>query len=289
MNEIDLYRRVVGDCDEALREAFIKRMNIADKIAELKLKNGQDITTGQIDEIHVQKVIHDVPVELRPMALSLWRSLARMNRGRQYAYFNNKSRNITLDFEKYLSKELIVDSIVCSSDIFDEVKNTFKNNIITFNTQAEVLRSISNGEYKVGVIKTNGFYDTSWLYSEILDKNIYINRFEILEDGSMLALLSDRLVLDDRNIIITAAFSISMNQPGDMAQKVSIFFEAGLNIEYLAVKTQNIDVDDSRNINIVFAELSGSSLSNPSLRAAFLQLEHECEFFKIIGYRNSVL
>ena len=64
MNDFDLYKRVVDDCDEALREAFIKRMNIADKIAEFKLNNNQKITTSQIDEKHIQRVVFDVPVEV---------------------------------------------------------------------------------------------------------------------------------------------------------------------------------------------------------------------------------
>ena len=104
----------------------------------------------------------------------------------------------------------------------------------------------------------------------------------------MIALLSDKLVASDENTIITVAFSIVMNQPGDIAQKVSIFAEAGMNIEYLAVKTQDIDDDDRRNINIVFCELSGGGLSSIKSRSAFMQLENECDLFRILGSRKSV-
>ena len=289
MNEFDLYRRVVDDCDEALREAFVKRMNIADKIAEFKLKNNQNITTSQIDEKHIQRIIYDDPVDLRPMAISLWRSLARMNRGRQYSYFNKNANHISLRYDSYISDSLDIEIIACNEEVADIVRKLFDREVCILNDQMSIIESIENGNYHFGIVKTNGFYDTSWVYSAILNKNIYINRFEILEDGSMLILLGDKLVVDGDKSIITAAFSITMNQAGDIAQKVSVFSEAGLNIEYLAVKTQDIDVDDKLNMNIVFVELSGASLVDSNVRSAFLQLENECEIFKVIGFRNSVL
>lgn len=289
MNEFDLYRRVVDDCDEALREAFVKRMNIADKIAEFKLKNNQNITTSQIDEKHIQRIIYDVPVDLRPMAISLWRSLARMNRGRQYSYFNRNANHISLRYDSYISESLDIEIIACNEEVADIVRKLFDKEVCILNDQMSIIESIENGNCHFGIVKTNGFYDTSWVYSAILNKNIYINRFEILEDGSMLMLLGDKLLVDGDKSIITAAFSIIMNQAGDIAQKVSVFSEAGLNIEYLAVKTQDIDVDDKLNMNIVFVELSGASLVDSNVRSAFLQLENECEIFKVIGFRNSVL
>jgi chorismate mutase len=289
MNEMDLYRRVIDGCDEALKEAFIRRMNIADKIASSKLENGQPITTRQIDEMHIQRVAYDVPVELQPMALSLWRSLARMNRGRQYAYFYKNSDNLSLCFDHVITDVYKLDKVLCTSEIVNDVHRLFKADTVTVGDQIDVVNKIDSGDYSFGVVRTNGFYDTSWLYSLIIEKNVYINRFEILEDGSMLVLLSDKIILNDEKKIITVAFSITMDLPGDMAQKVSVFAEAGLNIEYLAVKTQNIIDDDRRNINIVFTELSGAGLNDFNIRSAFLQLQNECVVFKVLGYRNSVL
>lgn len=289
MNEIDLYKRVVDDCDDALKEAFIRRMNIADKIAETKLSNGMNISSSQTDEMHVQNVARDVPVELRPMALSLWRSLARMNRGRQYSYFVKKYKDYKLSFDSALTSELTDSEVYCTLDIAPVIENRLMLKTKVCPSSKDAINRLSVGEAKLAAVKTNGFYDTSWLYSLMLDKNLYVNRFEIMNNGDLVAIISKDLVANEENTIITVAFSITMTQPGDMAQKISVFAEAGLNIEYLTVKTQNIDVDDSNNINIVFVELSGNNINNPDVRAAFLQLEKECELFKVLGCRKSVL
>ena len=77
-----------------------------------------------------------------------------------------------------------------------------------------------------------------------------------------------------------------MDQQGDLAQTLSSLAEAKLNLEYFRVKTQDIDYDDQQKINIVFAEFSGS-LTAIHTRTAFLQLERELPFFRVIGYRAS--
>ena len=287
MNQIDLYKKIIDNCDEALREAFIHRMNIAESIAGAKIQKGLQISNMSKDEENVQRVTFGVPRDIKPMAVSLWRSLSRMNRGRQYAYFI-RNTDCTLKYDRFLTDELPNNVVICSADIAPEVSSKF--GIVAegcASTREAVLR-LSEGRCAMAAVKTNGFYDTAWLYSMILYKDIFINRFELLEDGSMIALLSNKLVDSKENTIITVAFSIVMNQPGDIAQKVSIFAEAGMNIEYLSVKTQGIDDDDKRNINIVFCELSGGGLSSVDSRAAFMQLENECDFFRIIGSRKSV-
>ena len=115
---------------------------------------------------------------------------------------------------------------------------------------------------------------------------IYINSFIPLPDGRMLALFSKHLYSDVTNSIVSVAFSIRMEQYGDLSQTLAVFAEAKLNVEYFRVKTVDIDQDDSQRINIVFAELSGS-LTSADSRAAFLQLQQELQVFRVIGYRES--
>ena len=86
MNQIDLYKKIIDNCDEALREAFIHRMNIAENIASAKIQSGMKISNIHKDEENVQRVTFGVPRDIKPMAVSLWRTLSRMNRGRQYSY-----------------------------------------------------------------------------------------------------------------------------------------------------------------------------------------------------------
>ena len=287
MNQIDLYKKIIDNCDEALREAFIHRMNIAENIASAKIQSGMKISNIHKDEENVQRVTFGVPRDIKPMAVSLWRTLSRMNRGRQYSYLVRNTDG-KLGYDSFVSNELPDNYVVCPSDIAREVSSKFGLIAEGCASTREAITRLAEGKCSMAAVKTNGFYDTAWLYSMILDKEIFINRFELLEDGSMIALLSDKLVASDENTIRTVAFSIVMNQPGDIAQKVSIFAEAGMNIEYLAVKTQDIDDDDRRNINIVFCELSGGGLSSIKSRSAFMQLENECDLFRILGSRKSV-
>ena len=287
MNQIDLYKQIIENCDEALREAFIHRMNIAENIAKAKIESGIKISNIPMDEENVQRVTFGVPRDIKTMAVSLWRSLSRMNRGRQYAYFM-RNTDCALSYESHLSSCLPDDTVICSADIAREVSSKFGLVAEGCASTREAVTRLAEDKCKMAAVRTNGFYDTAWLYSMILDKDIFINKFELLEDGGLIALLSKNLVDDPENTIITVAFSIVMTQPGDMAQKVSIFSEAGMNIEYLAVKTQGIDDDDRRNMNIVFCELSGGSLKSLDTKSAFMQLENECSFFRILGSRKSV-
>ncbi|MBQ2865395.1 MAG: chorismate mutase [Clostridia bacterium] len=287
MNQINLYKKIIDNCDEALREAFIHRMNIAENIASTKIKNGMKISDVAMDEENVQRVTFGVPRDIKPMAVSLWRSLSRMNRGRQYSYCMRNTECV-LSYDEFLTGELPEGTVICPSDIAPEVSSKLGIVAEGCTSTREAITRLAEGKCSLAAVKTGSFYDTAWLYSMILDKNIFVSRFELMEDGSMIALLSDRLVASAENTIITVAFSIVMDQPGDIAQKVSIFAEAGMNIEYLAVKTQGIDDDDRRNINIVFCELSGGGLSSVNSRSAFMQLENECEIFRILGSRKSV-
>jgi chorismate mutase len=287
VNQINLYKKIIDNCDEALREAFVHRMNIAENLASAKIQSGMQISNVQMDEENVQRVTFGVPRDIKPMAVSLWRSLSRMNRGRQYAYFI-RNTECRLSYDGFMVDALPDSTVICSSDIARDVSSRFGLVAEGCASMREAVSRLAEGTYAMAAVKTNGFYDTAWLYSMILDKDIFINRFEFLDDGSMIALLSNKLVNSPDNTIITVAFSIVMNQPGDIAQKVSIFSEAGMNIEYLAVKTQDIDDDDRRNINIVFCELSGGGLTSVNSRAAFMQLENECTIFRILGSRKSV-
>ena len=148
------------------------------------------------------------------------------------------------------------------------------------------IEALLEGKGDFAGLIVDSYYDTEWLYSMIYRQPIYINSFIPLPDGRMLALFSKHLYSDVTNSIVSVAFSIRMEQYGDLSQTLAVFAEAKLNVEYFRVKTVDIDQDDSQRINIVFAELSGS-LTSADSRAAFLQLQQELQVFRVIGYRES--
>lgn len=288
MNELELYKKILESCDESLRDSFVRRMEAAEPIAEAKIRRNLEVYIPRSEEQSLERICFGVSSELQPQMISLWHSLMRMNRSRQYAYYIRNIPDYKLLYDKFIVSALPDGDIACASDIKDAVSDTFRRKCLEFGNTDAAIAAVESGEAPLCAVKTSSFYDTAWLYSKILYKDIFVNNFSVLEDGSMLALLSRGLVDDRDNTIITVALAVRMDVLGDMAQQISVLSECGLNIEYLAVKTQSIDDDDRKKLNIVFIELSGGMLTAERTRTAFLQMEKECPFFRIMGYRKSV-
>ncbi len=288
MNELELYKKILESCDDSLRDSFVRRMEAAEPIAEAKISRNLEVYTPRTEEQSLERICYGVSSELQPQMISLWHSLMRMNRGRQYAYFIRNIPDYKLLYDKFISDSLPEGDIACSSDIKDAVSKTFGRKCVEVKNTDAAFSALEKGKVKLCAVKTSGFYDTAWLYSKILYKNVFVNNFTVLDDGTMLALLSGGLVDSRENTIITVAIAVRMDVLGDMAQQISVLSECGLNIEYLTVKTQAIDDDDRKKLNIFFVELSGGMLTAERTRTAFLQMEKESPFFRILGYRKSV-
>jgi len=66
-----------------------------------------------------------------------------------------------------------------------------------------------------------------------------------------------------------------------------VLVDCHANVEYLRLKTQNIDRDEQQQVNIVFLEVTGKLLST-DIRSALFQLQSELPFFRVLGYRVSM-
>lgn len=287
MNEKVILRQIIDQCDDSLRDVFLRRMDIAVKLTKL-----EDDGAAIFDEDRIEEVLRHVTYGLSPeliiRANSLWRSLMRMTRGRQYRHVITNKPDLKLTHEQdFVDDNDIRDGIVlCPTEMARTVASTLGMEVSPCHSIAATIDGLlqDNGTY--GALIVNSFYDTDWLYTLIYQKPIYINSFIPLPDGRMLALFSKKLFSDSSNSIISVAFAIRMDQQGDLSQTLATLAEAQLNLEYFRVKTQDIDYDDQQKINIVFAEFSGS-LTTVRTRTAFLQLERELPFFRVIGYRAS--
>ena len=212
----------------------------------------------------------------------------RMTRGRQYRHVITHKPDLKLPHEQDLIEgEGISDGlVVCPTEMARTVASTLGMEVSPCHSIAATVEAILEDKADYGALIVNSFYDTDWLYTLIYQQPVYINAFIPLPDGRMLALFSKKLFSDSSNSIISVAFAIRMDRQGHLSQTLAILAEAQMNLEYFRVKTQDIDNDDQQKINIVFAEFTGS-MTSVSTRTAFLQLQRELPFFRVIGYRAS--
>ena len=286
MRERDILNQIIDSCDDALRDVFLRRMEIAVKLTDAQ-KGGEDIYDPQREAMVLRHVTAGLSPELSTRANSLWRSLMRMSRGRQYRYVVTNDPDLRLPHEQDILETVPRDGIVlCPGDMARDISAALGMEVSPCHSISAAIEALLEGKGDFAGLIVDSYYDTEWLYSMIYRQPIYINSFIPLPDGRMLALFSKHLYSDVTNSIVSVAFSIRMEQYGDLSQTLAVFAEAKLNVEYFRVKTVDIDQDDSQRINIVFAELSGS-LTSADSRAAFLQLQQELQVFRVIGYRES--
>lgn len=287
MNEKVILRQVIDQCDDSLRDVFLRRMDIA-----IKLTNLEDDGAAIFDEDRIEEVLQHVTYGLSPeliiRANSLWRTLMRMTRGRQYRHVITHRPNLKLPHEEHLEEiNGFRDGIVvCPTEMARDVSAALGMEVNPCYSIAATVDALLEDKGDYGALIVNSFYDTDWVYTLIFRQPLYINAFVPLPDGRMLALFSKKLFSDSSNSIISVAFAIRMDQQGFLSQTLATLAEAQLNLEYFRVKTQDIDDDDQQKINIVFAEFSGS-ITSVRTRTAFLQLQRELPFFRVIGYRAS--
>ena len=287
MNEKVILRQIIDQCDDSLRDVFLRRMDIAVKLTKLEDDGAAIFDEERIDEV-LRHVTYGLSPELIIRANSLWTSLMRMTRGRQYRHVITHRPDLKLDHEHDLvESEGFADGlVVCPTEMARTVASTLGLEVSPCHSIAATVESVIEGKGDYGALVVNSFYDTDWLYTLIYQKPIYINAFIPLPDGRMLALFSKKLFSDSSNSIISVAFAIRMDRQGDLSQTLATLAEAQMNLEYFRVKTQDIDTDDQQKINIVFAEFTGS-MTSVRTRTAFLQLQRELPFFRVIGYRAS--
>lgn len=287
MNEKVILQQIIDQCDDSLRDVFLRRMDIAVKQTNLD-DEGRSIYDRDREQEVLRHVTSGLSPELVIRANSLWRSLLRMTRGKQYRHVITHRPELKLPHElDMIDSDGIRDGIVlCPTEMARTISATLGMEVKPCHSIAATVDALREDQGDYAALIVNSFYDTEWLYSLIFQQPMYINSFIPLPDGRMLALFSKKLFSDTSNSIVSVAFAIRMDQQGDMSQTLAALAEAKLNLEYFRVKTQDIDYDDQQKINIVFAEFSGS-LTSVETRAIFLQLEQELPFFRVIGYRAS--
>jgi|GEM_PF-1046534 len=285
MNEYELYRNIIDGCDEALRDVFLRRMEMSLKVAERKLASGGDIFAPEREAAIIEHISDGLPPELALKAQSLWRSLLRMSRGRQYHYFITHDKSLRLSYEPDILTAAPDGPVLCTESDARLISSSLGLEAQTCSSVSKALEGLENGTAPWAALALENFYDSDWLYSMIFQRPIYVNSVQRAAGGKHVFLLSRNLYDLPENDMITLAFAMPSHVYGILAQSLEVFADLKINLEYLRFKTQNINDDNKNQRSVVFADFNGQLLSVP-VRAALLQLESEAPFCRVIGYRR---
>ena len=116
MNEKVILRQIIDQCDDSLRDVFLRRMDVAVRLTKLEDDGAAIFDEPRIDEV-LRHVTYGLSPELNIRANSLWTSLMRMTRGRQYRHVITHRPDLQLTHEKDLVERFSNRTIVINDGI----------------------------------------------------------------------------------------------------------------------------------------------------------------------------
>lgn len=285
MREKDLLEQIIDGCDDALCDAFLRRMDAALRIAGTKLELGVPIWNPEEEQRMLNRVTHGLSPELSRKAYVLWKSLTRMSRGRQYRYFVEHGKTLKLEHEKDIVKTLPEGFVSCPGTLAPLVSSTLGREVKAVPSIAGAIDDLAFGRADYAAVAIDSLYDTEWLYSMIFDKEVYVNSITPTQQGPLIVLLSKYLLSHAETPIVSVVFSTHGSEHGSLAQALSVLSDNCLNIEFLRLKKYPTEQDPDG--VLIFLDFSGSLL-DVATRASLLQMQSELPFFRLFGYRESV-
>lgn len=282
MNQIDLLRHIIQNCDEALKDAFEKRMNVGASLAQSKLDLGVDIYNAPSELRYIQNTVSQFPPELLLKANSLWSSMTRMNRSQQYRYVL-KSGADTLEHESHLASHLPEGAIVTTETDAIDVSMTLGEEVKACHSIHSALDQVLSGEAARAVIACDSIYDADSLYLSIYNTDLFINAVCRSRYGKLLFDLSKSLIQAPDANIMTLAFAVNRTY-GSLVQALSMLAEAKLNIEHMRLRRSVNGAEHPD--DLVFIDLSGD-FNSLEARTALYQMEKELYFFRLLGFWNN--
>ncbi len=285
MNQIDLLRHIISNCDDALKDAFEKRITIGASLAQSKIDLGVDIYNPASELRYIQNTVSQFSPDLLLKANSLWSSLTRMNRNQQYRYVLKNDAESHLAHEPYLSTKLPEGVIVTPETIAVDVSMTLGEEVTPTHSSHSALRQVLSGEAARVVLASDSIYDSDSVYLQMYNTDLFINSVCRSHDGRLLFDLSKALIHAPDANIMTLAFAVNRTY-GSLVQALSMLSEAKLNIEHMRLR-RSINGADHPD-DLVFIDLSGD-FDSIDARTALYQMEKELFFFRLLGFWNNSL
>lgn len=281
MNKIEVLRKIIDECDVTLKEAFIRRMDAANEIAEYKIKEGLKIYDPNREKFVLNNSTSGLGRDMSIYTATLWKAILRMSRAKQYKNYLEKGETAQLLSQINIACDMPLGDFCCSSAIpaFNTSQYPFLGSPIPVQSDDDVLRMVAEDEVTYGVIKIKNSFDTETLYTKLLGKGLYINTFVPLESGFVLAFFSKQLVVSNENSIISISYSIP-GRHGELANSLSVLSDRRLNVEFI-----RLNCDETGTTNQVFVDFTGN-INEINTQTALMQMSDEVQNFVIIGARK---
>lgn len=283
MSKIPVLRKIIDECDAILKDTFIRRMDAANQIANEKIDEGLKIYDEHREKYVLNNVTAGLDEEMTRYAGSLWKSILRMSRAKQYSYYLSKGNQPELHYCADIAEELPVGDFCCGSAIpaLNVAQYPYMGAHIPVNSDKEVFAMLEEGGATYGIIKINGMYDTEALYANLVKHKLYVNQMIPLDSGNVLAVISKKLVICDKNAVTSVCFHIP-DRTGELSHSISILADRRINIEYI-----RFNCIEKNNHNVVCVDLT-ANLNDVVTKSALMQLADETAFLQVIGSRPSL-
>ena len=285
MNERDLLRQIIESCDDALKEAFLRRMDLSLRVARTNMERKLPIYDAAADQAALRYICDGLSPELTRSAQVLWKTLLRMSRGRQYRFFIENDPTLKLAHESDLVPALGDGTLACIEDAAVLVSSTLHREVEICHSIAAALTSVEKGKTAFAALTVESLYETEWLYSMIAHRPLYVNAIRRTKEGPLIVLLSRTLATPGYiDPVVSIAFIIP-SAHGTLAQAISVLSDHRLNIEFLQFK--KCSYEDIEDACLVVIDLSGD-IASADVRSSLFQLATELPFFRVVGFRESV-
>ncbi len=280
MNELDLLKQIITGCDEALKEGFTRRMNVAPNLAKSKLELGIPLYIKQDEDAYIASATAHFTPDLILKAISLWKSLTRMSRNQQYRYLLKNHADVMPAHERQLTSPLTDRAWVATEEICEQTALHLGRAVSSVKTAREAVDMLLSSAADAAILDFETIGRSDDAMSLIYAKDIYIDSIFTDSQNRRLGVLSRTLHRAQDDNIMTLAFAVTAEY-GSLVQALDMLADAKLSIENMYFRRAVKDSGDPD--NLVFINLSGD-FDSIEVRTALFQMETELVFFRVMGF-----
>ena len=281
MSKLEVLRRIIDECDAALKDALVKRFDISHQVAEEKAADNSNIFDPNREKFIISNVTAGLDSDNAGRLTTIWNTVLRLSREIQYEARVAKNGNEGLEFLSDTLTELPLGDFACGSAIpaLNTSKYPFLDSPIPSQSDDEALKAVVAGETTYAIIKIKHVHDTEKLFDNLIKYGLFVNAMIPLESGQTLVIISKNIVLDEQHDMTTIVFHFP-NRSGELAKYLNIIADKKINMSFL-----RLSYDESFNTNIVSVDLE-ANLLDAHTRSLILQLQSEAPFFKVLASRK---
>ena len=208
-----------------------------------------------------------------------------MSRNRQYRVFLELDESLRLNHEHDMTTQLPQGPCVCTADLVEDVETLLGAQAVTAPTVDQALEDVAQGRQSWCAVSLRGVYKTDWLYDHLDAKKLYLNRILPAADGTLLAIVSPKLVyVPGEENMIGAVFYMS-SESGSLAEALSVLADNKQNMEFIHLEKK--DSADELHQFRLYVDFDGC-VTSIDTRAAIYQLQTELPYFRVVGSRKRI-